>query len=262
MGRGKVGRVFGQTQSSLTTPPHRVMDDAFASDAVLINGLHAHTAVGSDCWGKKRPQPLVVNIRLFTSLQRTAETDDIQHTVNYGTLYKSIGSELGSYPHENDFTLADIANGIVARCIMPLITPLGPGPSEPISTICIEAPKTLLSGALWGYEIQAQGLSQHHFKYFVKDLRISVIIGVNPPERHSKQVVELDIEFYGHVQPNAVDSLVKVGTPLTSRHILLSSIVSRNHFTLHFGGICGECHRPGLQASGSCRSGHGHRTQA
>jgi hypothetical protein len=96
---------------------------------------------------------------------------------------------------------------------MPLITQLET--SEPISTIRIEAPKTLLSGALWGYEIQTQGLNQHHYKYFVKDLRISVIIGVNPPERQSKQVVELDIEFYGHVQPNAVDSLVKVRTPLT-----------------------------------------------
>jgi dihydroneopterin aldolase/2-amino-4-hydroxy-6-hydroxymethyldihydropteridine diphosphokinase/dihydropteroate synthase len=191
------------------------MIDPFASDAILINRLHAHAAVGLDCWGKKRPQPLVVSVRISTSLQRAAETDDIQHTLNYGTLYKSIRSELGSHPHENDFTrtLADVANNIVARCTMPLITQLET--SEPISTIRIEAPKTLLSGALWGYEIQTQGLNQHHYKYFVKDLRVSVIIGVNPPERQSKQVIELDIEFYGHIQPNAVDSLVKVRTPLT-----------------------------------------------
>ena len=189
------------------------MDDLFTSDAILINRLHAHTAVGSDCWGKKRPQPLVVSIRLATSLQRAAETDDIQHTLNYGTLYKSVRSELGSHPHENDLTLADIANGIVARCITPLVTQHGI--PEPISTIRIEAPKTLLSGGLWGYELRTQGLNQHYCKYFVKDLCISVIIGVNPPERHSKQVVELDIEFNGHVQSDTVASLVKVGTPLT-----------------------------------------------
>jgi dihydroneopterin aldolase len=194
-------------------PPDRVMDDPFASDAILINRLHTHTAVGSDCWGKKRPQPLIVSIRLSASLKRAAETDDIQHTVNYGTLYKSIRSELGGLSHENDFTLADIANGIVARCIMPLVAQLGT--AEPISTICIEAPKALLSGALWGYEVQTQGLNPHYYKYFVKGLYISVIIGVNPPERHSKQVVELDVEFYGPVQPDAVDSLVKVITPLT-----------------------------------------------
>lgn len=189
------------------------MDETFASDAILINRLHAHTAVGSDCWGKKRPQPLVVSIRVSTCLQRAAETDDIQHTLNYGTLYKSVRSELSSHPHENDLTLADIANGIVARCIMPLITQNGT--PEPISTIRIEAPKTLLSGGLWGYELRSQGLNQHHYKYFVKDLCISVLIGVNPPERHSKQVVELDIEFYGQVQPNAVASLVKVRVILT-----------------------------------------------
>ena len=189
------------------------MDEPFTSDAILINRLRAHTAVGSDCWGKKRPQPLVVSIRLSTSLQRAAETDDIQHTVNYGTLYKSVMSELSSHPHENDFTLADIANGIVARCIMPLITQ--PEISDPISTILIEAPKALLSGGLWGYELRTEGSNQHHYKYFVKDLCISVLIGVNPPERHSKQVVELDIEFYGHVQSDTVASLVKVRTLLT-----------------------------------------------
>jgi FolB domain-containing protein len=184
------------------------MDNPFASDAILINRLHAHTAVGPDCWGKKRAQPLIVSIRLRASLQRAAETDDIQHTLNYGTLYKSIRSELGSHPHENDFTLADIANGIIARCIIPLVTQLET--TDSISTIHIEAPKTLLSGALWGYEVQSQGLDPHTYKYFVKDLRISVIIGVNSPERQSKQVVELDIEFYGPVQPYVVDSLVKV----------------------------------------------------
>lgn len=191
------------------------MQDPFASDAVLINRLHANTVVGSDCWGKKRPQPLVVSVRLSTSLQRPAETDDIQQTLNYGTLYKSIISELGSPLHEKDITctLADIADGIIVRCITPLITQCKT--SEPTSTICIEAPKTLLSGALWGYEIQTQGLNQYHYKYFVKNLRISVIIGVNPPERLSKQVVELDIEFYGNVQPDVVDCLVKVRTRLT-----------------------------------------------
>ena len=190
------------------------MQDPFASDAVLINRLHANTVVGSDCWGKKRPQPLVVSVRLSTSLQRPAETDDIQQTLNYGTLYKSIISELGSPLHEKDITctLADIADGIIVRCITPLITQCKT--SDPISTICIEAPRTLLSGALWGYETQTQGLNQHHYKYFVKNLRISVIIGVNPPERLSKQVVELDIEFYGHVQPDVVDCLVKVRTRL------------------------------------------------
>ena len=238
------------------------MQDLFASDAILINRLHAHTVVGSDCWGKKRPQPLVVSVRLSTSLQRPAETDDIQHTVNYGTLYKSITSELGGLQDEKDVpcTLADIANGIIARCITPLITQLET--SEPILTIHIEAPKTLLSGALWGYEIQTQGLNQHHYKYFVKDLRISVIIGVNPPERLSKQVVELDIEFYGHVQPDVMDTLVKVRTPLTFWYILPSFTVYRNHFIFYVGSLCRECHRTDLQASGSCRSGHSYRTQA
>ena len=192
------------------------MQDPFASDAILINRLHAHTTIGSDCWGKKRPQPLVVSVRLSASLQRAAETDDIQHTVNYGTLYKSITSELGGLLDEKDVTctLADIANGIVERCIMPLISQLETSDSEPIFTIHIEAPKALLSRGLWGYEI-TQGLNQHHSKYFIKDLRISVIVGVNPPERLSKQVVELDIEFYGHVQPDIVDSLVEVRKPLT-----------------------------------------------
>jgi FolB domain-containing protein len=214
-GQAKRGRrkVWSTIWANTTTA---AMQDPFASDAILINRLHAQTVVGSDCWGKMRPQPLVVSVRLSASLQRAAETDDIQHTVNYGTLYKSIASELGGLLDEKDVTctLADIANGIVERCIMPLITQPETSDSEPNLTIRIEIPKALLSGGLWGYEIQTQGLDQHHSKYFVKDLCISVIIGVNPPERHSKQVVELDIEFYGDVQPDIVDYLVKVRTPL------------------------------------------------
>jgi dihydroneopterin aldolase len=238
------------------------MQDPFASDAILINRLHVNTVVGSDCWGKKRPQPLIVSVRLSTSLQRPAETDDIQHTVNYGTLYKSIISELGSPLHEQDITctLADIANGIVVRCIMPLITQREA--SDPILVIRIEAPKTLLSGALWGYEIQTQGLNQHHHKYFVKDLRISVIIGVNPPERLSKQVVELDLEFYDNVQPDVVDSLVKVRNAIDPLIHLTLFIVSGNYFILYLGSLCRECHRTDLQTSGSCQRGHGYRTQA
>lgn len=205
---------LGKHHHPLTTA---AMQDPFASDAILINRLHAHTAVGSDCWGKKRPQLLVVSVRLSASLQRAAETDDIQHTINYGTLYKSIASELGGLLDEKDVTctLADIANGIIGRCIMPLIPQPENSDSEPTLTIHIEAPKALLSRGVWGYEIQTQGLNQRHSKYFVKDLRISVIVGVNPPERSSKQVVELDIEFYGDVQPDIVDSLIEVRTPLT-----------------------------------------------
>jgi FolB domain-containing protein len=65
-------------------PGYKVMDK------VLIKGLRVTAIIGIHDYERTTPQELVIDITLFTDLHLAAETDDINHCVNYQTVAEKV----------------------------------------------------------------------------------------------------------------------------------------------------------------------------
>ena len=59
-----------------------------AEDKILIKNLVARGIIGINDWERENPQRIVINLTIFTDTRRAAETDDLEHSVNYRTIAK------------------------------------------------------------------------------------------------------------------------------------------------------------------------------
>lgn len=66
-------------------------------DTIAVRGLEVRAQVGVDLWGRAKPQPIQIDAVLRTDVARAADNDALQHTHNYGTLYRALEA-LGADP--------------------------------------------------------------------------------------------------------------------------------------------------------------------
>lgn len=59
-----------------------------AQDKIIIKNLVARGIIGINDWEREKPQEIVINLTIFTDTRRAAETDDLEHSVNYRTIAK------------------------------------------------------------------------------------------------------------------------------------------------------------------------------
>ena len=59
-------------------------------DKILIKNLVARGIIGINDWEREKPQEIVINLTIFTDTRRAAESDDIEHSVNYRTIAKRV----------------------------------------------------------------------------------------------------------------------------------------------------------------------------
>lgn len=59
-----------------------------AQDKIIIKNLVARGIIGINDWERENPQEIVINLTVFTDTRRAAETDDLEHSVNYRTIAK------------------------------------------------------------------------------------------------------------------------------------------------------------------------------
>ncbi|RKP38705.1 Dihydropteroate synthase-like protein [Dimargaris cristalligena] len=188
-------------------------------DKVLIRDLTLRTIIGVDSWERIKPQAIVVTIEVETqSIEAAARYDTVSDTVNYGTLCKRITqfSEASTFKSVEALALGILRIGLDhVRSIR--------------ATVRIEKPGALLHAAAAGLELTrtreelltsssptvdpdlahtsttatAPRLSD---RIFVKDLRLSTIVGVNPWERESTQIVVISLELWVHLTTAALAS--------------------------------------------------------
>ena len=58
-------------------------------DTVFVRGVSIRAVVGRDCWHRDKPQPVMVTLRVQTSVQRVGETDSIADALDYRPIYKA-----------------------------------------------------------------------------------------------------------------------------------------------------------------------------
>lgn len=163
------------------------------SDVVFVDSLQLHANIGKDCWNRCRPQ--IVNISVFIHLQnsyltRAGGSDDVRDSVHYGHLSKAISKLV-----EDPDAVFEGATGLIEAVTEEAFKLAGDAASS--VRVVVEVPKLILLAE--GFSIDVMVPSTRTAvprKISVHNLILTVIIGVNPPEREAKQRIIVNLVFF------------------------------------------------------------------
>jgi dihydroneopterin aldolase / 2-amino-4-hydroxy-6-hydroxymethyldihydropteridine diphosphokinase / dihydropteroate synthase len=159
-------------------------------DEVFLESLTFRCICGSDGFGRPKPQPVVLSVRLSTSIARAAVSDRVDLSIDYSALAKKLDSlGIGTYKHPVDLLerVSEIAFGIK-----------GVGGVS----VKVECPKAILRGKLlrWEYKAWLDDGIKSEWKCSVEGIEVPIIIGIeeNIHERTQKQVIIVDLDWQGY----------------------------------------------------------------
>merc|ERR1712000_166016 len=170
--------------------PSRLTNSPLEMDKVILKNLKFDLAVGFDAWrryGKPQPVSITVEIHPRSNLEAAAAQDDVNLSLDYGKLYKSISGSLtnsGAYPTIH-VLISQLAQFV---------------PEYAFLDMDILFPKALLQvngGVLYRLQVDnsTPGLITPNLTLDIKGITCSCIIGVNPHERLYKQSLSIDISI-------------------------------------------------------------------
>ena len=165
-----------------------------ATDTISIDRLGLLTIVGLDCWGRRRARPILISVYLHLTpngfLSRAEKSDSVIDTIDYGSLTNAVAQYVENKKNEFE-DVGQLTDGVVERAFE------AAGKNGKEVRVLVELPKLapLAEGGL-AVEVNAtQGTQNTAQKtVYVKDLILSVVIGVRDPERNEKQRVVVNLE--------------------------------------------------------------------
>lgn len=169
------------------------------TDLVFVDTLRAEATLGEDCWGRTRAQPVTISVYLNlhpSFLQTAGQTDDVLDSVHYGHLAKEV-AQLVRAKSESAQPAFDGPDALIAAVSDAAFSLAG----EAVAgvRVVLSVPKMVLLAS--GFSVDVTTLKGPanvvtEKKVLVEDIIMPVLIGVNPPERESKQRVIINIIFY------------------------------------------------------------------
>lgn len=132
---------------------------------------------------------MTVTVCLESDVSNAGRTDSLARSVNYSTVAKHVQEIVEQHgPHKSASTLA---GSLAASCLDQF--------GLEVITVRLEVPRAVLHAVSAGVEVR-----RHRSRpvndavvpdcYFLNDLKVSTIIGVNPWEREEKQNVAISVE--------------------------------------------------------------------
>ncbi len=76
-------------------------------DIVYLNDLRVDTVIGVYDWERRTRQTIILDIEMGTDIRRAAETDSIEHTLDYKAVAKRLFAYIGASEFELVETLAE-----------------------------------------------------------------------------------------------------------------------------------------------------------
>lgn len=191
LGRSALSRVMSNGMRSLVLSHARPNT---LRDRISVNDLQVRMQAGVDAWGRSVPQPLHIDAHIFTDVARAGQSDHIQHTHNYGTLYRA----LERFATENACSsMIHAAEGCMQVCLEEC--------HAPYAEVHVRLPRALLHADAAGISLvrsardpaSTHGMMQlEHGILRIHGLRVDAILGVNPWEREHTQRVIVDIDVW------------------------------------------------------------------
>lgn len=214
-----------------------------SSDVIVLNNLHFTKKVGTDHWGKQRPQPVSLSVYLYLApsyLSTAGQSDNIKDTVNYGELAKSIIARVNSDPEgfRNVYALVDAVTDPVMSVAQNFMLRVRVVVDLPKAILLARGGMTIEDGTsrLESFDtpVEVNGggpcsllndcehssldpvpqhqhiIVQHRFRrdartIYIRDLTLPVLIGVNEHERETRQLLSTHLTFYEIHEPHPPD---------------------------------------------------------
>lgn len=156
------------------------------TDSVILRRIPFNINIGPDAWGRDKPQPIILSLKVPYDLQRAAANDDVSHTLDYGKLYKALSMRLvGQTWSIVDFVL----------CLRSVLHPVELFLAE------IVLPKgNLRAGGGLHFKFDFRAGENPKAIILIQTLAIrgihcACIVGVNSHEREEKQIVVVNLDF-------------------------------------------------------------------
>jgi dihydroneopterin aldolase len=169
--------------------------DKGISDKITVRNLQVTVNAGADAWGRKKIQPALLTVTLFLSepFDTAAQADSLDDsTVHYGILSKSIKSQVESNTEHRPtpklaweiYSCVDKTAGrtllraVEVEIFYPKASLLGDGAGHKLSLIFRGEDRTVYDSS----EL-----------FYLRNVRIPCVIGVNANERLQKQPVVVNL---------------------------------------------------------------------
>ncbi|KAI6106325.1 tetrahydrobiopterin biosynthesis enzymes-like protein [Pisolithus croceorrhizus] len=188
-----------------------------ATDVVFLDSIQFTTTIGSDCWRRPKPQPVLTSVYLYLQssfLDACGTSDDVKDSVHYGHLAKAVSAIVG----ERERTKKPYAG---VHALIQDVTQAAfelAGESAVAVRVVIDLPKQILLASGFSVDVTTpRAKADPAFtpaSICVKDLVLPVLIGVNPPERLTRQRVVTNITFYE--RPCTISESSSISQPQTS----------------------------------------------
>ena len=83
-------------------------------DIIFLGGLEIETIIGIYDWERETKQTIVLDIEMAFDIQKAAETDDIQYTLDY----KTVSKRIIAFVEESSFFLVEKLIAEIASIIL------------------------------------------------------------------------------------------------------------------------------------------------
>jgi len=83
-------------------------------DIVYLNDLRVDTVIGIYDWERRTRQTVIFDIEMGTDISRAAETDTIEHTLDY----KAVAKRLFTFVGQSEFRLVETLAEQVAKILL------------------------------------------------------------------------------------------------------------------------------------------------
>ncbi|KAI6002297.1 tetrahydrobiopterin biosynthesis enzymes-like protein [Pisolithus orientalis] len=176
------------------------------TDAVFLDSIQFTAAIGSDCWRRPKPQPVLASVYLYlhsSFLDACGTSDDVKDSVHYGHLAKAVSAIVGERERtDTPYTGVHALIQDITRVAFELAE------QNAIAVrVVVDLPKQILLASGFSVDVTTPrakagegGCGDRNFPasatICVRDLVLPVLIGVNPPERLARQRVITNITFY------------------------------------------------------------------
>ncbi|KAL1748277.1 hypothetical protein HDZ31DRAFT_30003 [Schizophyllum fasciatum] len=235
----------------------RFLHDDF--DIIAVNDLLLEVSLLSGSrWPPKQSekptaQPILVSVSLPTDVVPAAVGDDLNKSINYSLIASSLRKSVvsGELVFANlEDVLAHILKTLLAQdlALRPCISQI---------YVSIAQVKPPLHCASVGLEAVAEAgepgsWTIKHKQYFVRDLEIDAIIGVNQCEREEKQIVRLNASIDAGDASDSVDFRALTRTLYTVRGVPASTFLPSSHSHPSLGSRTNRLSNPGVICQPCC----------
>jgi FolB domain-containing protein len=157
-------------------------------DIVFVRNVSIQAIVGADSWGRPKPQPALISVRVSFSIEKAGTTDNIDDCMDYRKIYKAI-TNLATQNFDN---LADLARKVSGHVL------------EAVDGERIETKVLLPKGLLQSEGVSLETVWTRGSKEFphimqsdlsIHKLVIPCVIGIGAHERPVKQPVIIDLKI-------------------------------------------------------------------